>query len=80
MRSASRWRRTQLRRTWFRPGTLGDREPALANDLVDACEQIARAATPHGDGRDDRDAEFSRESVEVNLEAAVAGDIEHVER
>jgi hypothetical protein len=76
--------RLALRRAQLRGVGLGPfgraRQPALADHLVDAGQKIRRAAPPHGDRRHDWNAELSREAVEVDLEPAMAGDVEHVER
>src|SRR6516164_3693673 len=79
MRSA--WRcAAQLGGVRLGPGALGRRQPTLADHLVDPGEEIACAAAPHRDRGDDGDPELGGQPVEVDLEPAMARDVEHIER
>src|SRR5262249_37945088 len=61
------------------PGGAGD-GGMLEGDLVDLLEQLVEAALAHGDCGHDWHAEIAREAVEIDVDAAALGDVEHVER
>ena len=51
-----------------------------AGQRVEPLQQRLRAAAAHRDRGHHRHAELGRQAVEVDAEAAVAGDVEHVQR
>ena len=51
-----------------------------ADHAIDLAQHIGQAALAHGDGGDDRNAEFARHAFDVDADALALGDVVHVER
>ena len=61
------------------PGALGDFARAARRHLVDAAKQFLGAAAPHRGRGDHRHAELGRKLCQIDVDAAAARDVDHVE-